>query len=163
MKLKVNYNLSVEKLIEKGKYDYAWSEINDDNFPSDKKGIVEQEVEVVHFNRTMTYEEVISELKKQGKKPVDLKTLLHYALKIKNFSGWVYALASTWRNDDGYLYVPFVRVYPVCRIVYASSVEYRFYDHHGFLVSCESKPFDPLSLDISEIKINGRTYKLGLK
>ena len=65
-KLTVNYDLSIAELLEQGKYNWKNDRITDRNFPSTEKGQKEREFKLFHFNRYISSEDAIAEMKKRG-------------------------------------------------------------------------------------------------
>jgi hypothetical protein len=99
----VNYGLTVEKLVNAGKYDWLNSDINAKNFPSDRKDTAEVAIELVHFGRSMESDEVLEELDKQGLRPATLAELLAFGAKYpeKQREFPIVALGSVWRYRSG--------------------------------------------------------------
>ena len=67
--LSVDYERSVEKGVKAGRYDWANSDINSRNFPTNKrKGMVGVAVELIHLhlNRVISTEEALHELHPMG-------------------------------------------------------------------------------------------------
>ena len=100
---KVNYDLSVESLVANGKYDWKNENITNKNFPTTKKGEVSLNMELVHFNQTLTSEEVIADLKKRGFRPAELHELLSFGIQYPEEQRKypIVALGSVWRWDVG--------------------------------------------------------------
>jgi hypothetical protein len=100
----VNYGLTVEKLVNAGKYDWSNSDINAKNFPSDRKDAAEVAIELVHFGRSMESDEVLEELDKQGLRPATLAELLAFGVKYpeKQREFPIVALGSVWRGRNGF-------------------------------------------------------------
>lgn len=100
--------LSLEEMVEAGKYDYANSNINSGNFPVGEIQSQEEEVYLVHFDRSIGSEEVIRELDKMGLEPADIVQLLaigeQYPELQRQFP--IIALGSVWTRPGGSRYVP---------------------------------------------------------
>lgn len=62
----VNYDQSLKDMIAAGRYDYVNADITAKNFPINARGKTEVAIELVHFDRRMTSEEVLSEFDKRG-------------------------------------------------------------------------------------------------
>lgn len=98
--LTVNYDRSVEDGVVAGKYDWTNSDTTSGHFPSNEIGTKEVSVELVHFGRDMTTDEVLSKLDKTGLRPATLKELLalgegHPDLQ-REFP--IVALGSVWQD-----------------------------------------------------------------
>jgi hypothetical protein len=102
LSLKVNYDLRVEAAIKAGKYDWTNDNITDKNFPTSRTGQHEVEMKLFHFNRDMTSEQVIEELKKQGYRPAELHELLVLGEKYPDLQRQfpIIALGSVWQDWD---------------------------------------------------------------
>ncbi len=69
----VNYNQSVEEMVEAGKYDCFNSDITSKNFPTKRKGTTEVVVKLIHFNRVLADgDEAVHELDRIGYRPAEL-------------------------------------------------------------------------------------------
>jgi len=66
----VDYSKTIEEMVAAGGYNYANPDITTKNFPPKGKGIVEVQIQLVHFNRVMSSDAVLEELDKMGLKPV---------------------------------------------------------------------------------------------
>jgi hypothetical protein len=99
----VNYNRTIEQLVKAGKYDWSNPDITSKNFPSNKKGNAQVSIQLVHFDRTMTSDEVLKELDKQGLRPATLPELLAFGAKYpdKQREFPIVALGSVWRSRGG--------------------------------------------------------------
>lgn len=77
IRVRRDYGQSVKDQVKAGEYDWKNGDVNDKHFPYDRSlGVVEGEVVLVHFNRTMTSDGVEAELDRMGLKPADHVTLL---------------------------------------------------------------------------------------
>ncbi len=74
----VDYTQTLEAMIAAGRYDWANSDITAKRFPVEGEGKVTKKAKLYHFNRSMTSEEVIRELDKQGKRPATIEELLAF-------------------------------------------------------------------------------------
>jgi hypothetical protein len=81
MKLKVNYDQTIEELIKKGKYDWVNSDITENNFPDYIGGQIKLEAELVKFDKYMESDDILMELDKQGLRPATLKELLSFGIQ----------------------------------------------------------------------------------
>ena len=65
-KVLVDYGQTLQQMVANGKYDYANSDITSGNFPMTGNGKQEVVVELVHFNRYISSDEVLKELDRFG-------------------------------------------------------------------------------------------------
>ncbi len=108
--IKVNYDLSVESLVINGKYDWKNDAITGKNFPTTRKGEADLVLELVHFNKVLTSEEVLKELDKKGLRPAELHELLTFGEKYPDIQRQfpVIALGSLLRGWGGDRGVPYL-------------------------------------------------------
>ena len=106
----VDYNLTVERLIRDGRYDWVNSDITSHNFPSSEKGKAAVDVFLVNFDRNISSEDAIREMGVQGLRPASLKELLALGVVYPNLQreNPIVALGSTWRYPGGSLNVPYL-------------------------------------------------------
>lgn len=95
----IDYEKSLQAMIRAGRYDWTNSDITEKHFPV-ASGPIEISMELVHFDRAMTSEEVLAELDRKGLRPATLPELLAFGAKYpeKQREFPVVALASVWRN-----------------------------------------------------------------
>ena len=73
----VDETKTVEELVVEGNYDWSNSNVTSKNFPRSEEGTKDKkEVALFHFNKTMTSEDVIAEMKKDGYRPATIFELL---------------------------------------------------------------------------------------
>jgi|GEM_PF-3004101 len=72
----VDYNRSIEDLVNENGTDFVSSEICDKYFPSIKTGWKIQKIILVSFGEALETAEVLAKLKEQGLRPVDAQELL---------------------------------------------------------------------------------------
>lgn len=77
-RLTVDYGQSLEQMIATGQYDWKNSDITAKRFPIDGKGIVELEARYFHFDRNISSEDVIEEMKKAGFEPAKIEHVLSH-------------------------------------------------------------------------------------
>ncbi len=114
LKVVVDYGKSLAEMIAAGKYDgYINPDITEKHFPIPKipAGLptkVELNLKLVHFNKVMTSDQVLAELKKQGLRPATLPELLAFgaAYPDKQREFPIVALGSVWRGPSGDRSVP---------------------------------------------------------
>lgn len=104
----VNYSRRVEDGIKAGKYDRVYSDITQDNFPPNRTGTASVKVQLVHFGREMTTDDVIGELNKQGLRPAELPELLVLGENYPDIQREypIVALGSRWQFLRGHWRVP---------------------------------------------------------
>jgi hypothetical protein len=80
--ISVNYDISIEELIKRGKYDWSDKIITNKNFLTKRSGKSDIAIELVHFNRKMFSSEIVlSELDKIGLRPAEACELLTFGEK----------------------------------------------------------------------------------
>ena len=99
----VNYDQPVADAIAAGEYNWVNSDIIQKNFPTNRTGKTECEIELVHFNRVVSTKEALAELDKRGLRPAELHELLalgaeHPKLQ-REFP--IIGLGSVWRSSSG--------------------------------------------------------------
>jgi len=104
----VNYDLTVEEMIEAGKYDWKNPDITSDNFPVTRRGTSEVEIHLVHFDRVIETEEVLRELDKMGLRPAELPELLALGAGSPDLQRQfpIIALGSVFRRSHGHRHAP---------------------------------------------------------
>lgn len=75
-KIMVDYGKTLAEMVAAGKYDWVDSDITAEHFPVQGEGKKEKEVAFFHFNRTITSDQVISEMDKAGYRPATIEELL---------------------------------------------------------------------------------------
>ncbi len=107
-KVVIDCTQTLKEMISAGKYDWVNSDITPEHFPITGKGISEEEVVLFHFDKTMTSEQVIAEMDKQGFKPASIEELLALGSSKPDLQKQfpIIALDSVWRNPNGRRCVP---------------------------------------------------------
>ncbi|MFC1623604.1 hypothetical protein ACFL05_00595 [Patescibacteria group bacterium] len=73
----VDETKTVEELVKEGKFDWSNDDIISKNFPQPEGGAKsEKEIALFHFNKTMTSDDVIAEMDKDGYRPATIWELL---------------------------------------------------------------------------------------
>lgn len=103
----VNFDLSVEGVIEDGGFKLDTGLINSQNYPTARSGTQEIVIQI-YFECFMVLEDVLSELDRQGLRPAELHELLALGKSYPDLQrGFpVAALGSVWKTPHGYLDVP---------------------------------------------------------
>ena len=106
----VDHNQMVEQLILAGKYDWASSQITSRNFPSKQGGKAQIDIFLVFFLLAIESKKAIWEMVEQDLRPAILKELLALGAAYPDLQleSPIVALGSTWRYQDGGLYVPYL-------------------------------------------------------
>ena len=99
----VDYDKTVESLVKAGKYDYANSDITAQHFSTQRSGIVQIELHLLHFNRSISSDDVIKEMDKLGLRPAKPHELLTFGIQYPDEQRKypIVALGSVWRRFDG--------------------------------------------------------------
>lgn len=77
-KIVIDYLMTLEEMIVAGGYDWKHDAITSERFPLSGEGKVERIVELIHFNRTISSDEVERELDKMGLRPATIEELLAF-------------------------------------------------------------------------------------
>jgi len=96
----VDYGKNVEDGVKAGYYDWACSKITSERFPTEWKRTAKIEVELIHFNRSISTDEALLELDRMGYRPVELHELLAFGEKYQEIQREfpILALGSVFRN-----------------------------------------------------------------
>jgi hypothetical protein len=107
----VDYNRSFQQMIQTGNYDLVNNDITAEHFPVIGQGKEEKTITLFHFNRTISSEDVISEMEKQGFEPAKIEDLLALGEKYPDLQKQfpIAALGSVWRAPGDYRRVPCLR------------------------------------------------------
>ncbi|MDD5290151.1 MAG: hypothetical protein PHT40_03075 [Patescibacteria group bacterium] len=125
---------TVNSLIKAGKYDWSDSVITDDHFPIRLELGKSTDLVLVHYDRDMSNQAVLNDLKLRGLRPAEPAELLMFGFiypeKQREFP--VVALGSPWRNAYGYHCVLFLDRHDGRRRLglYCIMREW-YYDWHG--------------------------------
>lgn len=104
----VDYEMELEEAIKRGQFDWVNPYIIPENFPPKGKGKVKAEVELIHFDRYISTNVAVNNLRKMGYRSAGLRELLALGEKNpdihKEFP--VVALGSVWHDANGDANVP---------------------------------------------------------
>ena len=145
----VDYTHSLAQMIAAGKYDWVNSDITDQHFPppsiptglppstgSGQATKAELKLELVHFNRTISSNDAIAELKQKGLRPATLPEFLAfgaiYPEEQRKYP--IVALGSVWQYWDGDRDVPFLYCGDSRRGLSLGWFEFGWYDDFRFAV-----------------------------
>ena len=145
----IDYTHSLAQMIAAGKYDWVNSDITDQHFPppsiptglppstgSGQATKAELKVELVHFNRTISSNDAIAELKQKGLRPATLPEFLAfgaiYPEEQRKYP--IVALGSVWQYWDGDRDVPFLYCGDSRRGLSLGWFEFGWYDDFRFAV-----------------------------
>jgi hypothetical protein len=106
----VDYARSLEQMILAGKYGYANPDITAKNFPITGKGIVEEEIILVHFDRDISSDDAEKELATMGLEPARLEHATAFGAKYPDVQREypIVFLGSVWTDPDGDRRVPYL-------------------------------------------------------
>jgi len=108
-KVLVDYTKSLEQMIKAGKYDLVNNDITSDHFHITGSGQKEVEITLFHFNRGISSDGAIAEMKKAGYRPALVEELLVLGAAEKELQKQfpIVALGSVCRSSpDGYRNMP---------------------------------------------------------
>lgn len=101
-KPKTRPKLSLEKMIDAGKYDWVNSDITEENFPMPEGFVLGAQIKLFRFNESSIFsQEVKKEMKRDGWRPATIWDLLDYGAKYPEMqmSFQIAALGSVTRVD----------------------------------------------------------------
>ncbi len=79
--LPIDYRMSLQQMIAAGNYDWVNGDITTQRFPHAQDGQTEITVELIHFDRTISSEDAIDELRHRGLRPATIAELLAYGAR----------------------------------------------------------------------------------
>ena len=91
-----NKKPTLQNLIESLKLGYINKDITNENFPDDGRLLTDSKV--FDFNKLISSEEAIAEMKKDGYIPANLREMLFWAKDNWDNKNWVTALGSVYRH-----------------------------------------------------------------
>ncbi|MEK7553547.1 MAG: hypothetical protein AAB504_02605 [Patescibacteria group bacterium] len=106
----IDYDRSVKDGIKAGNYDWRNDDITAKNFPSQETGTAEVSIDILHFGKDISTDEVRAELDKHGYRPATLKELLALGEKHSNLQREfpIIALGSVWQGPHGCRSCPYL-------------------------------------------------------
>ncbi|HOX21370.1 MAG TPA: hypothetical protein PKZ02_00100 [Candidatus Paceibacterota bacterium] len=106
----VNYSKSLDQMIESGNYDWVDSDISKKHFPIKDQGTAELNMELVHYNKFMSSDDVIKDLDSRNLRPAILPELLAFGASYpdKQREFLIVALVSIWQDSHGFRHVAFL-------------------------------------------------------
>lgn len=104
----INYSMTLEEMIEAGRYQWVNPYITESNFPIVRQGFEVTKIFVLKFDREMKADEVFARLDALGFKAADLPQLLALGKTYPELQRlfWIVAPGSLWQNKIGYTFVP---------------------------------------------------------
>jgi len=106
----VDYGMSVEKAVKRGKYDWVNNKITQKNFPTGRTGKADVEIRLFHFNRSILSEDAIKGINRAGYRPVEIHEFLALGGKYpdlqRKFSIIAPGSVCVWQHPNGECYVP---------------------------------------------------------
>lgn len=72
----VDYNRSIEDMVESGKYDQADACISSKNFPANNSGIIEVNIELYQFEKIMSSYQMVWAIKRDDLRAANIRELL---------------------------------------------------------------------------------------
>jgi hypothetical protein len=109
VRLFVDYTRPLAEMIkEDGRFDWVNPDITEKDFPVNRRTNGEVEMKLFHFNRAISSNQAIQEMKKEGYRPAELPEGLAYAKANPDEQRKypIVILGSVWRQFGGSCYVP---------------------------------------------------------
>ena len=76
--LRVDYGRTIESLVAAGKYDWFHIDISSELFATERKGLAEATIELLHFETRKPTEEVLQAITSHGLRPADIVEILTF-------------------------------------------------------------------------------------
>jgi hypothetical protein len=94
---------TIKELVANGRYDWSNDNITDRNFPQEKTGAEDVEIELVHLDRNISTDDALAELDKRGLRPANPAELLAFGATFPEVQREfpVIALGQYWRGPLG--------------------------------------------------------------
>jgi hypothetical protein len=104
----VDYDRSIEDGVKAGDYDWSNSDITSSRFPSTRKGTLEIDIHLIHFNKDMSNDQVLFDLDELNFRPAEPQELLSLGAAYPDLQREfpIPALGSVWRYRLGDCVVP---------------------------------------------------------
>ncbi|MDP3772371.1 MAG: hypothetical protein Q8Q94_03290 [bacterium] len=104
----VYYGLSLADMIEAGHYDWVNGSITAEHFPIVGEGMVDLNINLLHFKRFIQSDEAIKEMDEMGLRPLTLPELLAFGAKFPDMQREfpIIAFGTVWQDRDGFRGVP---------------------------------------------------------
>ena len=98
----VDYSKSLAEMIRAGNYNDVDDDITGSHFPVKGQGNVELEVEIVHYDKSMTSEDIVRDMESRGLRSATLPELLAFGAFFpdKQREFLIMALGSVWRERN---------------------------------------------------------------
>ncbi len=145
-----------------GKFDYVNPDITEKHFPVQADDERKKEYKLYHFGKSISSEDAIKEMEKDGYVPATLRDMLQW--EEWNGEDWVVALGSVWRGSFGYRNVPFLYWRGCGRKLILHWFVYDWNDYYRFLavrkLASGTLTSEPLDLDGKVIEFEGVKYRL---
>ncbi len=108
--MSVDYDRPVKDGIKAGKYDWKNDDITAEHFPSQETGTKDATVELFHYGKDISTDEVIADMDKHGYRPATLKEILALGEKHPDLQREfpIIGLGSVWRSPPGGRYCPYL-------------------------------------------------------
>ncbi|MBU0649455.1 hypothetical protein KJ969_05175 [Patescibacteria group bacterium] len=132
----VDYDQPLAKMIEACKLDWVNEDITEEHFPIQGNGHKKVKLELYQFDKTITGDQALKRLDEAGYRPATIEELLVFGKKYpdKQRQFPIIALASSWCNPGGHLYVPSLYGDAAGRYLSLSWPGLDFDPHYRFLV-----------------------------
>lgn len=106
----IDYEQSLEEMVKAGAYDWKNSDITSEHFLIDGNGVVERTTDLVHFNRSISTDDALAELDKQGFRPATIEELLAFGSTNPEIQRQfpIIALGSVWTSRHGSRFVTYL-------------------------------------------------------
>lgn len=106
----VDRDKKLKAMVEAGRYDWTNSNITDKHFPVEGSGTVDVGIELVHYNRFMSEDDVRQDFDARGLRPATIEELLALGASKPDLQRKypIIGLGSVWQDLAGYRFCPYL-------------------------------------------------------
>ena len=134
MIVSIDYGMDLMKMIEQVGFSHFGPHITPRNFEVKGEGEVEVDLEVVHFDRKVTTEEVLTHFREHGLLPAKIEHLLAFAAANPDRDSYpIVALGSIWKHYSGGKGITYLIGKPGSRALCVTWTDDPFLKHFRFL------------------------------
>ena len=80
----VDHTETLEQMILAGRYDWVNRDITTERFPLKGDGLVTRVAYLIHFDRKLSSDDVVDEIRRRGKRPASIQELLAFGARYPN-------------------------------------------------------------------------------
>jgi hypothetical protein len=109
--LRVDYGRTIERLVEEGHYDWSHIDISSELFSTERKGMADIVIELIHFETQKNTDEVLTAITCNGLRPADIVEILTFGATYPDEQRQypIVARGALWIGTCGGHFVPCLR------------------------------------------------------